>query len=161
MKILVAGVGNVFLGDDGFGVEVAGRLSRRTLPDGLRVVDFGIRSLDLAYALGDGYDAAILVDVAQRGSAPGTLYVIEPSAVERDDVGLEGHTLNPAAVVAMARSLAGARCPVRLVACEPATFGGDEGAMGLSAPVESAVEPAIELTLAVAAALEKEVAGRA
>ena len=77
-RILIAGIGNIFLGDDGFGVEVAQRLLRRQLPDGVRVVDFGIRGYDLAYALLDGYDAAILVDAAARGGEPGTLYVIEP-----------------------------------------------------------------------------------
>src|SRR5947209_3209759 len=73
-----AGVGNIFLGDDAFGVEVAQRLARRPLPAGVRVVDFGIRGLDLTYALLDPYDAVVLVDAAPRGNAPGTLYVLEP-----------------------------------------------------------------------------------
>ena len=77
-RILVAGVGNVFLGDDGFGVEVAERLARRTLSQGVQVVDFGIRALDLGYALQDGYTTTILVDCVQRSGAPGSLYVIEP-----------------------------------------------------------------------------------
>ena len=160
MKILIAGVGNVFSGDDGFGVEVAGRLARRALPSFVKVVDFGIRGLDLAYALGDGYDVAILVDVAQRGSPPGTLYVIEPSVEPRDTVP-SGHATSPETVLAMARSLGGAQCPVRVVACEPSTFRGDEGVMGLSPAVEAAVEPAIELTLSVAATWQLEVLGRA
>ena len=78
MNILIAGIGNIFLGDDGFGVEVAQRMTRRELPQGVDVVDFGIRGLDLSYALlDDGYRAAILVDTAKQGDAPGTLYVIE------------------------------------------------------------------------------------
>ena len=77
-KILVAGIGNIFLGDDGFGVEVARRLKENDFPDGVRVQDFGIRSYDLAYALLDGYDLTILVDAVPRASPPGTLYVIEP-----------------------------------------------------------------------------------
>src|SRR5438128_1754175 len=76
--VLVAGVGNIFLGDDAFGVEVAQRLARRPLPAGVRVVDFGIRGLDLAYALLDPYEAVILVDAMPRGEQPGTLYVLEP-----------------------------------------------------------------------------------
>ena len=77
--ILVAGIGNVFLGDDGFGVAVAGRLGRgASCPPGVDVVDFGIRGMDLAYALHDGYDAVVLLDAVPRGGAPGTLYVIEP-----------------------------------------------------------------------------------
>ena len=79
-RILIAGIGNIFLGDDAFGVEVARRLVRRRLPDGVRVVDFGIRGLDLTYALLDGYEAVILVDAAPRGGPPGTLYVLEPPA---------------------------------------------------------------------------------
>jgi hydrogenase maturation protease len=161
MNVLIAGVGNVLLGDDGFGVEVAGRMARRPLPSGVRVVDFGIRGIDLAYALGDGYDVAILVDVAQRGSAPGTLYVIEPVVDAADDVVPSAHALSPAAVLALARTLGGSRCPVRVVACEPSTFGGDDGAMGLSPPVQAAVEPAIDLALAVASAWPGEAHPRA
>src|SRR3954462_334859 len=77
-RLLIAGVGNIFLGDDAFGVEVVQRLARRPLPEGIRVVDFGIRGLDLAYALLDGYEATILVDALPRGGPPGTLYVLEP-----------------------------------------------------------------------------------
>jgi hydrogenase maturation protease len=77
-KILVAGIGNIFLGDDGFGVEVAGRLADADLPDGVKVVDYGIRGMHLAYDLANGYDTAILVDATPRGGAPGTIYVIEP-----------------------------------------------------------------------------------
>jgi hydrogenase maturation protease len=75
---LVAGIGNIFLGDDGFGVEVASRLAQVGVPAGVRVADYGIRGMHLAYDLASGYDAAILIDAAPRGEAPGTLYVIEP-----------------------------------------------------------------------------------
>ena len=78
--ILVAGIGNIFNGDDGFGVAVAQRMAGRALPAGVTVKDFGIRGLDLTYALLDGYAAVILVDTAQRGEPPGTVYVIEPEA---------------------------------------------------------------------------------
>src|SRR6516225_7125141 len=77
-RILVAGIGNIFLGDDAFGVEVARRLAARPQPDGVRVADFGIRGIDLTYALLDGYETVILVDATPRGGQPGTLYVIEP-----------------------------------------------------------------------------------
>ena len=77
-RILVACIGNIFMGDDAFGVEVAARLARKRLPENVHVVDYGIRGLDLAYALMDGYDACILVDAVPRGGAPGTLYTIEP-----------------------------------------------------------------------------------
>src|SRR6202030_732892 len=77
-RILIAGIGNIFLGDDAFGVEVVRRLAARKLPDAIRVVDFGIRGFDLAYALMEGYEITILVDATPRGGQPGTLYTIEP-----------------------------------------------------------------------------------
>jgi hydrogenase maturation protease len=83
-KVLVAGIGNIFLGDDGFGVEVAARLARVELPDGVRVVDYGIRGMHLAYDLANGYDAAILIDATPRGGEPGTIYVIEPGPAESE-----------------------------------------------------------------------------
>ncbi len=86
-RILIAGIGNIFLGDDAFGSEVARRLAAQPIPDGVRVVDFGIRGFDLAYALIDGYDATILVDATPRGGSPGTLYLIEPDPGEARDAG--------------------------------------------------------------------------
>src|SRR3712207_6645350 len=103
-RILVAGIGNIFLGDDGFGVEVVRRLAGRELPAGVDVQDFGIRGLDLMYALGDGYDAAVLVDAVPRGEPPGTLSVIEPEP-EADDVPLDAHGMDPAKVLALAQQL--------------------------------------------------------
>jgi hydrogenase maturation protease len=148
-KILVAGIGNIFLGDDGFGVEVARRLSENACPGGVRVQDFGIRGYDLAYALLDGYDLTILVDAAPRGSSAGTLYVIEPDmnaeATEPRGVALDAHAMNPVSVLQLARSMGSISGKVLLVGCEPATLGGEEGHMGLSEPVAAAVDQAAAL----------------
>jgi hydrogenase maturation protease len=149
-SILVAGIGNIFLGDDGFGVEVIRRLALRTLPQGVRVTDFGIRGFDLAYALQDGYDTTILVDACPHGDAPGTVYVIEPDLKGLDDPDapkamIEAHAMNPVNVLRMARAMNIEVRNVLLVGCEPETLGGEEGHMGLSAPVEAAVEESVKL----------------
>jgi hydrogenase maturation protease len=147
--ILVAGIGNIFKGDDAFGVEVAQRLARRPLPDGVRVVDFGIRGIDLTYALLDGYDAAILIDAAQRGQPPGTVSIIAPEAPPADAeppeaLFIEPHDLDPAKVLRLVSALGGGCRHILLVACEPADLGDEEtGAMGLSPPVTAAVEEAV------------------
>ena len=146
-RVLVAGVGNIFMGDDGFGVEVVQRLQTRDLPAGVRVVDFGIRGVDLAYALLDGCEAAVLVDTVRRGGAPGDLYVIEPDdtddqAPAPEDLMISAHDLDPAKVLRFVRVMGGACRRIRLVACEPLTFGGEDGAMGLSPPVAAAVATA-------------------
>jgi hydrogenase maturation protease len=151
MKILVAGVGNVLLGDDGFGVEVAQRLATRPLPDGVRVVDFGIRGMDLAYALLGGYDAAIVVDAVSRGGAPGTLYVLEPQVDPGPDGGPDTHAMHPARVLALAVAMGGSVATMRLVGCEPGPVDLDELSMELSAPVAAAVEPAIALVESIVA----------
>jgi len=111
-QILVAGIGNIFKGDDAFGVEVARRLAQSPLPAGVKVVDFGIRGIDLTYALLDGYDAAILVDTAQRGAAPGTVSIIAPEwplpgEVATGDLFLEPHNLDPAKVLRVVEALGG------------------------------------------------------
>jgi len=148
--VLVAGIGNVFLGDDGFGVEVAQRLSRRPQPSGARVEDYGIRGYDLAYALMARPDQAILVDACPRGEAPGTVYVMEPD-LERLDAPETGaalpdaHDMNPLNVLRLARALGGSLGPVLVVGCEPETLGPPEGLMGLSEPVQAAVDEAVEL----------------
>jgi hydrogenase maturation protease len=156
-RILIAGIGNIFLGDDAFGVEVAQRLARRKLPENVRVVDFGIRGFDLAYALLDGYDVTILVDACPRGAEPGTLYAIEPELGSPDGADaevaeLETHGMNPLRVIRMAQAMGGPLGKILLVGCEPATLGPeDEGKMGLSTPVQAAVEEAaawIELLVA-------------
>jgi hydrogenase maturation protease len=149
-SILVAGIGNIFLGDDGFGVEVAQRMASRPLPAGVSVGDYGIRGYDLAYALMAAPDHAILVDACPRGEAPGTLYVMEPDPDELEaatgDPGfLDGHAMNPVSVLRLARSLGGTPAPVVVVGCEPATLGPEEGHIGLSPPVQAAVDEAVML----------------
>jgi hydrogenase maturation protease len=149
-SILIAGIGNIFLGDDAFGVEVVRRLSALKLPKNVRVRDFGIRGYDLAYALLDGYDTAILVDACARGDSPGTVYVIDiedndMARVESTPIALDPHTLNPVSVLRMARSMGPISKRVLLVGCEPASLGGEEGDMELSEPVSAAVDEAIKL----------------
>jgi hydrogenase maturation protease len=146
--ILVAGIGNIFLGDDGFGVEVIRRLAQLELPAGVRVADFGIRGLDLAYALADDYEVAILVDACPGGNAAGTLYVVEPDLKALDAAPpavADAHGMNPVEVLRMARAMGVAMKKVILVGCEPQTLGGEEGQMSLSVPVENAVAPAVKL----------------
>jgi len=146
-RILIAGIGNIFLGDDGFGVEVAQRLANRKLPAGVKVVDFGIRGFDLAYALLDGFDVTVLVDACPRGGEPGTLYVIEPDlkAIQESASGaaVDAHTMNPMNVIRMAQSMGGELKRILLVGCEPQTLGPEEGQMGLSDPVTAGVEDAV------------------
>lgn len=148
-SVLIAGIGNIFLGDDAFGVEVAQLLAGRKLPERVKVVDFGIRGFDLAYALLDRFDVTILVDACPRGGAPGTLYVIEPdlnvSAQEAPEAGqttVDAHSMNPMNVIRMAESMGGELKRILLVGCEPLTLGPEEGAMGLSEPVAAMVEEA-------------------
>ncbi|MGI8889969.1 MAG: hydrogenase maturation protease [Chthoniobacterales bacterium] len=147
-RILVAGIGNIFFGDDAFGCEVARQLSRRRLPEGVRVTDFGIRSYDLAYAIMDDYDATILVDASPQGNVPGTVYLIEPDLKKLDELPVEAvsaHSMNPVRVLQLVRSLGGTPGFLRVVGCEPAILENEEGAMGLSEHVQAAVAPAIEM----------------
>jgi hydrogenase maturation protease len=149
-RLLVAGIGNIFLGDDAFGVEVVRRLAAREFPSNVTVKDFGIRGYDLAYALLDGYDTTILVDACPRGAAAGTLYVIEPELsepgdAERQQEAVEAHSMNPLNVLRLATSIGGPLKRVLLVGCEPATLGPEEGQMGLSATVEAVVDDAVKL----------------
>jgi hydrogenase maturation protease len=149
-KILVAGVGNIFLGDDSFGVEVANALGRRQLPENVTVKDFGIRGFDLAYALLDPWDAVILVDALPRGEAPGTLYVIEPNLAEigspAAEMAINPHGMDPVRVLSLAASLGTISARVLVLGCEPHDFGDElEGRMGLSAPVQSAIEEACSM----------------
>ena len=119
-RILVAGIGNVFLGDDGFGVALADRLARRSLPAGVEVVDFGIRGMDLAFAVMEGYDAVVLLDATPRGGAPGTLYVLEVDPdQEAEIVSPGGHGMDPVQVIGLVRSFGGTLPPMYLVGCEP------------------------------------------
>jgi hydrogenase maturation protease len=148
-SILVAGIGNIFLGDDAFGVEVVRRMAGLNLPKGVRVADFGIRAFDLAYALQDGYETTILVDACPRGDAPGTLYVIEPELSAcvgpEGPAVVEAHAMNPGTVLRMAKAMNIDVKRVLLVGCEPCTLGGEEGQMGLSAAVEAALDDAVKL----------------
>jgi hydrogenase maturation protease len=151
-RILIAGIGNIFLGDDAFGVEVARRLMERELPDDVRVADYGIRGVDLAYALLDGYEAVVMVDAAPRGGRPGTLYLIEPDRIQCLDGEeaslIEGHSLNPENVLRLAAAMGGWTGRLLLVGCEPARAGdAGESADGfaLSDPVRVAVDQAVGL----------------
>lgn len=144
--VLVAGIGNIFLGDDGFGVEVARRLLTRPRPAAVRVVDFGIRGLDLAYALQDGYENTILVDAFPHGQTPGTVSIVEPDlkdlSTSVEDF-VQPHAMHPMNVLRMAAAMNGPLKRVLLVGCEPADLGGDEGHMGLSEAVEAALDEAV------------------
>lgn len=183
MRVLVAGIGNTFLSDDGFGVEVIARLRERQLPDHVELVDTGIRGMHLAYQLLDGYDVLVLVDAVARGSDPGTLYVLEhdldaphdavstpttagarlTAAPPADDaVTLDPHGMDPAAVLAQLDGLAaamGLQRPVGrvlVVGCEPASL--DEG-MGLSPAVAAAVGPAADTVAEIVTQLPEGVRG--
>lgn len=158
-RILVAGIGNIFLGDDAFGVEVVRRLSRRALPDYVRVADYGIRGLDLAYALLDAYDLAILVDATQQGDEPGTLYILEPESDHGDsgNVAMDAHGMNPMRVLETVKAMGGQPKRLLVVGCEPATLGDEiEGAMGLSPAVESAIDGAIAIVESLIAKAAQE-----
>ncbi|HEX2099438.1 MAG TPA: hydrogenase maturation protease [Candidatus Synoicihabitans sp.] len=143
--ILVAGIGNIFFGDDGFGVAVARRLLEQARPAHVRVVDFGIRGHDLAFSLFEPYELVVLIDTVQRGSKPGTLHVIEldESALPNRDQP-DAHGMVPSRAVELARTM-GAKIPrLVLVGCEPAHFGDPEhGEIGLSPPVSAAVAEAM------------------
>ncbi len=156
-RVLIACIGNIFLGDDGFGVAVAQRLTSRTYPEGVEVVDFGIRGMELAYTLLDDYDTLVLVDAIQRGGQPGTVYLIEPDltklnpekGAEAGRVALDAHSMDPVKVLAFARTLGAQPVSTLLVGCEPAAFGGSddytEMQMGLSEPVQAAVDEAVKM----------------
>ncbi len=146
--ILIAGIGNIFFGDDAFGCEVAIELLKRALPPEVRVIDFGIRSYDLAYAMMNGPDVTIFIDATQRGEKPGTLYLIEPDTNALDNTAGEvvnAHSMNPVRVLQLLRSLGGQPGRLFLVGCEPAVLETEEGAMGLSETVRAAIPQALEM----------------
>ena len=159
-RVLVAGVGNIFLGDDGFGVEVVRRLATRALPERVKVADFGIRGVHLAYELLDGaYDTTILVDATARGGRPGTVYLIEPEPGTGGGAATPGassassgpgdaHGMTPDAVFALLAALGGVPGRVLVVGCEPAST--EEG-IGLSDVVACAVDEAVALVAEQAA----------
>ena len=151
-RVLVAGVGNVFLADDGFGVEVARRFATEPQPDGVTVADFGIRGLHLAYELLEGYDTTILVDASQRGGAPGDLVLVEvdpadlpptptPDQLVEQGAVLDAHGMTPAEVLALVRMLGGTPGRVLVLGCEPARVREE---IGLSEPVAAAVDVALD-----------------
>ena len=148
-RVLVAGIGNIFCADDGFGVEVIRRLATAPLPDGVRVVDFGIRGLHLAYEMLDGaYDQVILVDALPQNAPPGTIAVVEAelTASDQDEGGAEwgAHGMNPVAVLRLVRRIGGSAPNVLVVGCEPARLDED---IGLSPVVAAAVDEAAQLVL--------------
>ena len=148
-RVLIAGVGNIFLGDDGFGVEVVKRLAGRELPGDVEVKDFGIRGMDLAYALQDDYEVVVFVDATPRGEKPGTVYLIEPEIEEDERVVLDTHGMDPLKVIKFARALGPGPSRTLVVGCEPqVVLSGedyDEMLMELSEPVQAAVEEAVKM----------------
>ncbi|WP_062990592.1 hydrogenase maturation protease [Nocardia anaemiae] len=137
--VLIAGIGNIFLGDDGFGPEVVRRLPRH--PDaGVRAVDYGIRGMHLAYDLLDPWDALILVDAIPDRGTPGMVEVFGAVPDDGDTAHLDAHAMNPAAVFAGVRALGGVLPPTVVVGCQVACV--DEG-IGLSTPVAAAVDAAV------------------
>jgi hydrogenase maturation protease len=148
-RILVACIGNIFLGDDAFGVHVAQRLMECHFPSSVKIVDFGIRGLDLVYALLENWHAAILVDAAPRGGKPGSLYIIEPEMPDLPDTApqenlMEGHSMDPVKVLQMAREMGGTLGRILLVGCEPTPIDPDgEMQMELSPRVAAAIDPAV------------------
>jgi len=148
VRILVAGVGNSWLRDDGFGGEVARRLSARTMPSGVAVMDAGTGGLDLADEVMRGYDALVIVDVSQQGGEPGTLYVMEPDEASVDGDIADGeainpHGMDPKTVLRFVKSIGAWPGRVVVVACEPADVS-DLG-FGLSEQVQAVLDRAVEL----------------
>jgi len=146
--ILVAGIGNIFLGDDAFGSEVARRILQRPVMINAVVKDFGIRAVDLLYSLLDNCDRVIIVDATPRGGEPGSIYLIEPAEADFGGIpaSLDPHSMNPMRVLALARSMGAEIRNVRIVGCEPETTGSaDSGTIGLSPRVAQAVPKAIQL----------------
>lgn len=158
-RILVAGIGNVFLGDDGFGVEAVRRVAGRPGPPGVDVVEFGIRGMDLVYALQRGYQAAIFVDAAARGQRPGTLTLLEPDEAWHGPATVETHGMDPVQVLRLARELGSVPERLLVLCCEPQTvLAGtpDEVLVELSAPVRGALDEAVRLVEATVADLRAD-----
>ncbi len=163
-RVLVAGVGNIFLGDDAFGVEVARRLAQTPVPDGVRVADYGIRGMHLAYDLADGYETAILIDAAPRGGEPGTVTVLEVEPEHRRELAASGdavagsrlfdaHGMQPDVVFGVLDMLGAQTGRVLVVGCEPAST---EPGIGLSEPVAAAVGEAVKIVTDLVAGVTTE-----
>jgi hydrogenase maturation protease len=154
-RILIAGVGNIFLGDDAFGVEVVRVMAERPQPAGVSVVDYGIRGFDLAYALLDVWDTVILIDALPRGDSPGTLYTLELDRTEfagrpPQETMINPHGMDPVRVLQLASSMGSVSANIYLVGCEPEDFGDElQGRMGLSLTVQSSVPHAVEMVEAL------------
>jgi hydrogenase maturation protease len=157
-QILVAGIGNAWMRDDGFGGHVAKALEQRQLPAGVSVFDFGTGGLDLAYEVMRGYDALVLVDVSRQGGEPGTLYVLEPDPAEittiEDGELVSPHGMDPKTVLRFVKTVGGWPGKVVVVACEPEA--GEEMGLELSPEVAGAVERATELVLETLAELRSD-----
>jgi hydrogenase maturation protease len=153
-QVLIAGIGNAWQRDDGFGSEVARRLEGRELPEGIAVIDFGTGGLDLAYQVMYGYDGLLMIDVSRQGGSPGTLYVMEvdedevPGGSVEDGEVLNPHAMDPETVLRFIKITGGWPGKVVIVACEPETV--EEMGVGLSPVVEEAVERAVELVVETA-----------
>jgi hydrogenase maturation protease len=159
-RVLIAGIGNIFLGDDGFGVEVVKRLAGRELPGDVEVRDFGIRGMDLAYALQDDYEVVVFVDAIPRGEKPGTVYLIEPEIEEDGGVVLDTHGMDPVKVIKFARALGPGPSRTLVVGCEPqVVLSGedyDEMLMEMSEPVQAAVEEAVKMVKSLVEEIAEE-----
>ncbi|MGH9103424.1 MAG: hydrogenase maturation protease [Acidimicrobiales bacterium] len=163
-RVLVAGIGNVFFGDDGFGPAVVGRLAGERLPGEVDVVDYGIRGVHLAYTLLDGrHQSLILVDALPMGEPPGTLAVIEVDGSGEVQGAMDAHAMSPAAVLSALAALGGQLPRVLVVGCQPGAL---DCGMALSEAVAAVLDEAVRLVVEVAAAEAAgagaaEVAGRA
>ncbi len=159
-QILVAGVGNSWLQDDGFGSAVVKRLGELELPGGVRVLDFGTGGLDLAYEVMRGYDALLLVDVSKQGGEPGTLYVIDPRDEEikpiDDGETVNPHGMDPHTVLRFIKTVGGSPGKVTVIACEPAEV--EEMGLALSPEVQAAVGKAVDLVIDTVAELQTDAA---
>lgn len=147
-RMLIAGMGNIFRGDDAFGVEVVWRLKQREWLEDVDVIDFGIRAYDLAYALIEDYKLIVLIDAVPMHKAPGTVCMIEPDLDALEDLGcypVDPHLMNPVSVLRLAQSLGGISARLFLVGCEPSVLRSADGDLGLSKPVQAAVPRAITL----------------
>jgi hydrogenase maturation protease len=160
-KILIAGVGNAWMGDDGFGAEVVKRLGEMELPRGVVVMDFGTGGLNLAYEVMRGYDGLMILDISEQGGTPGTLYVIEADedsvqgSIEDGDT-LNPHGMDPKTMLRFVKSIGAWPGKVVVIACEPQTVA--EIGFQLSESVAGAVEPAVELVLKTIADLQTDAA---
>lgn len=157
-RVLVAGIGNLFLGDDGFGCAVAQALADEPLPDGVEVEDYGVRGLDLAYALAS-YHAAVLVDAVPLDDAPGTVALIEPHLEEEAPAEIETHGMDPVRVLRLASELGGLPERVLVVGCRPERVlppDSDEVSVELSPSVRAAVEEAVRLVRSLVSELVQE-----